>query len=595
MKRLEFYQSWHTKPVWWFHSTPALDANLAKNYGHLLNQHTSNQKPHIASVIIHDQLARHVARHIARNEVTRHIAHNKVARHTLPKTLFEAQAFIQDHLAKALDYATKLWQTTDVTSLSDTDFTFLLLPFRHTNDPKQCMWAAQMAWQRIKEQNLPTPSTRLKSFLKATYKRMPMDQSDLIEHPSNISIDWNHTLYTDVLEYAPTSIRWLDVSLLDVPTVTAALKGHPLNTSPLIVSLSGGVDSMVLAAILRRLFPDRHLIAVHIDYCNRTPLEERLVHDWAQILGMPYYVRKITEIQKAPAMQLEMRATYETYTRDVRYETYRHVWRLETQSNSNALPQVLLGHNQDDALENILTNIAHGEQYHCLRGMRLLTTIANIDFHRPLLNVTKADIYNAARALGVPYLQDSTPSWCKRGQIRDVVRPCLEGWDANMTRRLLDLADVLGETSAAWTYQVQSEIGRVVTLLPTETHERVWSWTCTPSTPTTNGHCIATSTKGQTIATSPRFWREFFQALLGITVSWKSLSHYTPFVERLIQKGVGAHVMVAKGYDVVMRAHTPEELRFIIRKRCPPPHGESGSPNDTSDTSCDRMQSGADC
>jgi tRNA(Ile)-lysidine synthetase-like protein len=585
-----FYEVWHSHPTWWFHTTPALDAHLSQTYGHLLHEtihETNNTTSHIANVIIHDQLARHVARHIARNEVTRHIARNEVARHTFPNNPFESKAFIQHHLAKAIDYATQLWQTTDVSALSDIDFTFLLLPFRHTHDPKQCMWAAQMAWQRIREQNLPTPSTpspRLKSFLKATYKRMPMDQSDLIEHPTptiNKPIDWNHALYTDVLEYAPTSIRWLDVSLLDVPIVTAALKGHPLNTSPLIVSLSGGVDSMVLAAVLRRLFPDRHLIAVHIDYCNRTPLEERLVHDWAQILGMPYYVRKITEIQRGHAMQLEMRATYETYTRDVRYETYRHVWRLETQSNSNALPQVLLGHNQDDALENILTNIAHGEQYHCLRGMRLLTTIANIDFHRPLLNVAKADIYKAARALGVPYLQDSTPSWCKRGQIRDVVRPCLEGWDANMTRRLLDLADVLGETSAAWTSQVQSEIGRVATLLPTETHEHIWSWTCT----STNSN----------MATSPRFWREFFQALLGITVSWKSLSHYTPFVERLIQKGVAAHVMVAKGYDVVMSAHKHEELMFIIRKRCPPPHGELDLPNDTSGTSCDRTQSGADC
>jgi len=568
-----FYQYWHANPAWWFHSTPALDAHLAQTYGHLLKEQTSNETSHIAHVIIHDQLARHVAR----------------AR--FPKNPFAAQAFIQDHLAKAIDYATQLWQTTDVSAFSDIDFTFLLLPFRHTHDPKQCMWAAQMAWQRIREQKLPTTSPRLKSFLKATYKRMPMDQSDLIEHPTptiNKPIDWNHALYTDVLEYAPISLRWLNVSLLDVPTVTAALKAHPLNTTPLIVSLSGGVDSMVLAAVLRRLFPDRHLIAVHIDYCNRTPLEERLVHDWAQILGMPYYVRKITEIQRGPAMQLEMRGAYETYTRDVRYETYRHVWRLETQSNSTTNPQVLLGHNQDDALENILTNIAHAEQYHCLRGMRPVSTSANIDFHRPLLNVAKADIYKAARALGVPYLQDSTPSWCKRGQIRDVVRPCLEGWDANVTRRLLDLADVLGETSAAWTSQVQSEIGRVATLLPTETHERVWSWTCTPTTPTT-------STKGQTIATSPRFWREFFQALLGITVSWRSLSHYTPFVERLIQKGVGAHVMVAKGYDVVMSAHKHEELRFIIRKRCPPPRDELDLPNGTSDTSCDRTQSGADC
>jgi len=570
-----FYQDWHANPTWWFHSTPALDTHLSQTYGHLLhpiNNNNTSQTPHIANVIIHDQLARHVARH------------------TFPKKPFAAHAFIQNHLNKALAHATQLWQTADganVSALSDDDFTFLLLPFRHTNDPKHCMWAAQMVWQRINE---TAPSPRLKSFLKATYKRMPMDQTHLIEHTLpyryTASIEWNHALYTDILEYAPTTLRWHNVSLLDIPIVTSALKAHIVHDqAPLIVSLSGGVDSMVLAATLRRLFPDRHLIAVHIDYCNRTPLEERLVHDWALILGMPYYVRKITELQRAPAMQLEMRATYETYTRDVRYETYRQVWRLETRLASSApqAPQVLLGHNQDDALENILTNIAHGEQYSCLRGMRPVSTCGGIDFHRPLLNVAKADIYRAARALGVPYLQDSTPSWCKRGQIRDVVRPCLESWDANVTRRLLELADVLGETSAAWTYQVQSEIARVTTLLPTETHECIWSWT----TPTTDS-----------MITSPRFWRQFFQALLGITVSWKSLSHYTPFVERLIQKEMGAHVMVAKGYDVVMSAganNDPHNVRFIIRKRGPPPRDESGLPNDTSDTSYDRTQSGADC
>jgi len=563
-----FYQDWHANPNWWFHSTPALDAHLSQTYGQLLDQsnNTSTQTTQIANVIIHDQLARHVARH------------------TFSKNSFAAHAFVLDHLDKALAHASQLWHTTDVSALSDDDFTFLLLPFRHTNDPKQCMWVTQMVWHRINE---TAPSPRLRSFLKATYKRMPMDQTDLIEHTQpNQSIDWNHALYADVLEYAPISLRWLNVSLLEVTIITTALKAHiahPLTTSPLIVSLSGGVDSMVLAAVLRRLFPAGHLIAVHIDYCNRTPLEERLVHDWAQILGMPYYVRKITEIQRAPAMQIEMRATYESYTRDVRYETYRHVWRLETRLSSSApqAPQVLLGHNQDDSLENILTNIAHGEQYSCLRGMRPVSTCGGIEFHRPLLNVAKADIYRAARALGVPYLQDSTPSWCKRGQIRDVVRPCLERWDANVTRRLLDLADVLGETSAAWTSHVQSEIARVTTLLPTETHECIWSWT----TPTTDSMVV----------TSPRFWRHFFQALLGITVSWKSLNHYTPFVERLIQKGMGAHVMVAKGYDVVMSANDNQRIRFIIRKRCPPPHDESDLPNDTLDTSCDRTQSGADC
>ena len=559
-----FYNDWQCHPTWWFHGSPAIDLYLFQTYGHLLNEPTikssQNRALAIADVIIHDQLARHVARH------------------QFPKNPFAAHAFIHQHLSHAIDYASKLWRSINVSDLSDIDFTFLLLPFRHTDDPTQCMWAAQMAWQRIKEQGLVVPSPRLKSFLKATYKRMPMDQTNLIEQSVvKTPLEWNHTVYTDVLEFSPVKLKWRDVSLLEVPILATALRAAQ-GSHPLIISLSGGVDSMVLAAILRRLFPGRHLIAVHIDYCNRTPLEERLVHDWAQILGMPYYVRRITEIQRGPAMHLEMRATYEFYTREVRYETYRHIWRLETECCNT--PQVLLGHNQDDALENILTNIAHGEQYQSLRGMRPISTCGGIDFHRPLLNVTKADIYKAARAIGVPYLQDSTPSWCKRGQIRDVVRPCLERWDANMVRRLLELADVLGETSAAWTSHVQSEISRVMTLKATEIHERMYSW----HTPTTN----------TSMATSSRFWRQFFNTLLGITVSWRSLSHYMPFVERLMQKGVRARVIVAKGYDVIMSA-SDENLNFIIRKRAPQAHDGSDLPIGTLDTPCDRMQLRDDC
>ena len=56
---------------------------------------------------------------------------------------------------------------------------------------------------------------------------------------------------------------------------------------PLILSLSGGVDSMVLLFIIKVII-EKDIIAIHINYNNRkeTYLEEIYLHDYCKKLGV---------------------------------------------------------------------------------------------------------------------------------------------------------------------------------------------------------------------------------------------------------------------------------------------------------------------
>jgi tRNA(Ile)-lysidine synthase TilS/MesJ len=86
---------------------------------------------------------------------------------------------------------------------------------------------------------------------------------------------------------------------------------------------------------------------------------------------------------------------------------------------------ILLGHNKDDCFENIITNITNKNSYNNLSGMVTLKTIDNLNFWRPMLNITKKDIIHFAYLNNIPHLCDSTPKWSVRGKIRDDLRPLL--------------------------------------------------------------------------------------------------------------------------------------------------------------------------
>jgi tRNA(Ile)-lysidine synthase TilS/MesJ len=201
---------------------------------------------------------------------------------------------------------------------------------------------------------------------------------------------------------------------------------------------------MVCSYLLKQI-PNIKLSAVHIDYYNREECnkEEELLIWWCNsILNIPLYIRRIDEINRPKCMEYELRELYESYTKDVRFNTYINI-------NTCYIPFVILGHNKDDTIENILTNTASCSHYENLLGMTPISNQnyknKNICFLRPLINIPKSEIYEFAINNNIPFLQDSTPKWSQRGKIRDIVKPALNEWNPLIFDGLIKMSEKMSE------------------------------------------------------------------------------------------------------------------------------------------------------
>ena len=190
-----------------------------------------------------------------------------------------------------------------------------------------------------------------------------------------------------------------------------------------VVSLSGGVDSMVLCWVLAML-RDRVVVgddgcfsmaACHVDYGNRAEsgAEADFLRAWCAkvevdltVLVMPADLRRSTCD----------RETYEAAAREKRFDLYRKLAKRQP---------VLLGHHVGDVGENCVSNVFKGCGVFDLSGMRDRDTLHGVTVARPLLDLAKDDVYEVSRRCGVPYFKDSTPHWSTRGRLRTEVLPLL--------------------------------------------------------------------------------------------------------------------------------------------------------------------------
>ena len=302
----------------------------------------------------------------------------------------------------------------------------------------------QQGWEKLQETN---GNDLIRKFIKATYERCPLeDQSQFIRTFDDIEPYNKSRNFEELLAHAPdmyvlTEKGTENTIISTVKTyIESIIRKCEDDQVSFIVSLSGGVDSMVCLHCLKHLQPmyGYHLDAVHINYSNRisSDAEEKFVASWAKLLDVRLFSRRIHEIRRTPCMNHDLRNTYESYTRNVRYCTYKTV---------NKAAYVVLGHNKDDCLENIFQNISHHSKYDDLRGMANLSVQDGITFFRPLLEITKDDIIDFAKSHGIPFLPNSTPAWSQRGQIRNKIVPVLNDWNRDMIPGLHDLATMVSD------------------------------------------------------------------------------------------------------------------------------------------------------
>lgn len=220
---------------------------------------------------------------------------------------------------------------------------------------------------------------------------------------------------------------------------------------PVVVGISGGADSVALLHILVSL--GYKCIAAHCNFNLRGDesfRDEQFTIDFTQRLQVP--LCKISFETNKYAQ--ENRLSVEMAARELRYRWFEELL------NTYDADAVAVAHHRDDSVETLLINLTR------CSGLTGLTGIKpkNGNVVRPLLCVSREDIYAYIENNGLEYVTDSSNSSdiYTRNFIRLKVIPLLEEINPSVKASLARTANHLYDASLIYNHSIE-EARKVIT------------------------------------------------------------------------------------------------------------------------------------
>jgi len=207
-----------------------------------------------------------------------------------------------------------------------------------------------------------------------------------------------------------------------------------------IVSLSGGVDSMVTLALLYSIVSKDKIVTASVNYNQRNESTEEInfLKDYLKTYDIKNYSVTVN-VGKRKSGNIK-RKVFEETSQKIRYELYRDIIRKNKWTHDKTI--ILLGHHNDDLIENIFNNFMSGRSLTDLEVMRDLVVKDKLIFGRPFLKYPKSVIYDVSHNNKIPYFKDTTPNWSKRGLMRRKLFPLLKKIYPNLVNSLKKQGEV---------------------------------------------------------------------------------------------------------------------------------------------------------
>lgn len=192
-------------------------------------------------------------------------------------------------------------------------------------------------------------------------------------------------------------------------------KGSLIDASmPVLVTLSGGADSVALLRVLLELGYDCR--AAHCNFHLRgdeSNRDERFVAELCQKLGVPLEIKHFD----VPAYISAHGVSMEMACRELRYDWFEEL------RQAHGCSCIAVAHHSDDNIETFFLNALRGTGIAGLTGMKPRNGVVV----RPLLCVSRAEILEWLGETGQDYVTDSTnlENDAKRNRLRNIVLPAL--------------------------------------------------------------------------------------------------------------------------------------------------------------------------
>lgn len=296
--------------------------------------------------------------------------------------------------------------------LTPDEMIIILMIFKHLKDYKfifKTIYKNDIIKQKYFENNNFNKfyCDTYKKYIKETLKIKESNIDKLIHINEKVCEKYykNNFNYTksEIIEYNKDPIIY---------RIKTFLKRETDKTKQYLISLSGGVDSMVLTNLMKQL--NNNIYCFHLIYGNRSECydEFNIIQEYCNNLKIKLYYYNIKYFER----KYINREFYEKMTTQIRFKCYEL---LKTDFT-------LLGHIKEDIIENIWSNFATGTNIDNLEGMKIDSCIYGINIKRPLLYVSKEDIFYIADKLKISHLLNTTPVWSNRGKFRNSLYPILK-------------------------------------------------------------------------------------------------------------------------------------------------------------------------
>jgi tRNA(Ile)-lysidine synthase len=168
---------------------------------------------------------------------------------------------------------------------------------------------------------------------------------------------------------------------------------------PLLLAISGGLDSMVLSHMLCALHYE-----IHLAHCNfglrgaDSDADEAFVSEWARQLGCPCHITRFDTMEYVGRHKVSVQEA----ARTLRYTWLAEQIEVLSASDPSRRFRLLTAHHLDDNIETMLHHFFRGTGVSGMRGMLPSTPLVA----RPLLFTGREELLAYARSVGLKWRED---------------------------------------------------------------------------------------------------------------------------------------------------------------------------------------------
>lgn len=200
----------------------------------------------------------------------------------------------------------------------------------------------------------------------------------------------------------------------------------------ILIAISGGIDSVVMAHALKELH-----FKIELAHCNfklrgdESDNDQKFVENLAKVWNLPLHIKQFDTNQISKELKLNTQET----ARKIRYEWFQEIIEM------HSFDVIAIAHNADDQVETVLINYGRGCGISGLHGI----PYKNGQIVRPLLNSPRIEIENYAKDNRLNFRIDSSNLEKKytRNRLRHEVVPVLKKTFPNFLQNAINNTELI--------------------------------------------------------------------------------------------------------------------------------------------------------